>query len=356
MLTSYKVNAPLPTLPVRHITPDHIGTEVTIAGFLTKTANLSEALVFGTVSSGVGVGSMQIICRDQQLCTKLKSIGLHSPVVVVGILAPKHAPKSASQDEKSHKKDDEEYINHKEVEVVVTRIVCLNDVPADLHLSYDHNYSAKDRHLQLRFDHSLKDRILFRSHVAAYIRRVLSVDFTEIETPLLFKSTAEGAREFLVPTRKAGHAYALPQSPQQYKQILMATGIRKYFQFAKCFRDEDLRADRQPEFTQVCLDLPLLTVLTFQVDMEMAFADGSLVMQKVEGLMKGVYNNFSNYTASVFSKLDDEAFLRMSYDEAMSEHGSDKPDLRINALVSASTLDFFLANFPDPPCRPHCAG
>lgn len=128
----------------------------------------------------------------------------------------------------------------------------LNPFPKDLIVSDGANFPADRRHLQLRFDRVLQDRLKFRDQLTAkadeYLRKA---GFSHIETPVLFKSTPEGAREFLVPTRRPGYAYALPQSPQQYKQMLMASGVRKYFQFARCFRDEDLRADRQPEFTQV---------------------------------------------------------------------------------------------------------
>ena len=122
----------------------------------------------------------------------------------------------------------------------------------------------------------------------------------EIETPLLFKSTPEGAREFIVPTRRRGEFYALPQSPQQYKQILMASGVAKYFQVAKCFRDEDLRADRQPEFTQL--------------DLEMAFAGGDDVMNTIEKLVKQVWNEIIPGSVDVKEK-----FRRMTYREAMSK-------------------------------------
>ena len=126
----------------------------------------------------------------------------------------------------------------------------LNSFPPNIIVSTDANFPPHSRHLQIRFS-SLYDRLMVRDHINLELRKALAdMGLAEIETPLLFKSTPEGAREFLVPTRTS-MTYALPQSPQQYKQTLMACGIRGYYQFARCFRDEDLRADRQPEFTQV---------------------------------------------------------------------------------------------------------
>ena len=122
-------------------------------------------------------------------------------------------------------------------------------------------FPPSKRHLQIRNDPSLRQTLAFRAKANAALRRALEEcepPFLEIETPILFKSTPEGAREFLVPTRNQGLAYALPQSPQQYKQMLMASGIPRYYQFARCFRDEDLRADRQPEFTQVSVVLLII--------------------------------------------------------------------------------------------------
>lgn len=138
------------------------------------------------------------------------------------------------------------------LEIQVTSVRQLNQVPRDLIATADTVFPPEQRHLQFRTDQKLRQRLEYRAQVARLCRQYLTrVSFQEVETPLLFKSTPEGAREFIVPTRQKGLAYALPQSPQQYKQVLMASGVSRYFQFAKCFRDEDLRADRQPEFTQV---------------------------------------------------------------------------------------------------------
>jgi tRNA synthetases class II (D, K and N) len=145
-----------------------------------------------------------------------------------------------------------EVISTRKIEMVVTSIRPLNHFPEDIIAQADTKLPVEQRHLQLRTSSNLRKTLQARSKAQTECRKYLFVKgFDEIETPILFKSTPEGAREFLVPTRQKGLAYALPQSPQQFKQILMASGISKYFQFAKCFRDEDTRADRQPEFTQV---------------------------------------------------------------------------------------------------------
>ena len=138
-------------------------------------------------------------------------------------------------------------------EVELHDIQNLNDFPSDIVMTPGSEFPPEQRHLQIRTNKHITDALSLRHNVKELCMSVLhsKLGFREVETPLLFKSTSEGAREFIVPTRRKGLAYALPQSPQQFKQILMASGLSKYFQFARCFRDEDLRADRQPEFTQV---------------------------------------------------------------------------------------------------------
>ena len=167
----------------------------------------------------------------------------HVPVAITGIVKGKAPSKQEFLNDSKRIQD---------VELQLKAIYILNDFPTDVMMEADTNFGPEQRNLQLRTMPDLRNALQFRSTVAQLCRQnLLSQKFTEIETPLLFKSTPEGAREFLVPTRRRGLSYALPQSPQQYKQILMGSGIPRYFQIAKCFRDEDLRADRQPEFTQV---------------------------------------------------------------------------------------------------------
>lgn len=177
----------------------------------------------------------------------------------------------------------------------------------------------KYRYLDLRRP-SMHDPIVLRSKIAQIIRNYYCDNhFCEIETPMLIKSTPEGARDYLVPSRvQPGHFYALPQSPQLYKQILMLSGFDRYFQIARCFRDEDLRADRQPEFTQI--------------DMEMSFVEEEDVMSINEGLVKKVFKDVLNIEVQT-------PFQRMPYSEAMDRFGSDKPDTRFGLeLVNVSDV------------------
>lgn len=165
----------------------------------------------------------------------------------------------------------------------------------------------KYRYLDIRRN-PVKEKLIFRSKVAQLVRNYLSQEgFIEVETPVLIKSTPEGARDFVVPSRmNPGQFYALPQSPQTFKQLLMVGGLDKYFQLVKCFRDEDLRADRQPEFTQI--------------DCEMSFVEQEDILRTFEGLTKHLLKELKN--------LSFDKFPRMTYAEAMKKYGNDKPDIR----------------------------
>ena len=176
--------------------------------------------------------------------------------------------------------------------------------------SVDEEVRLKYRYLDLRRPEML-EKLVLRDKICFAMRQYLHEQgFYEVETPILTKNTPEGAREFLVPSRiKAGYFYALPQSPQLYKQLLMAAGLDKYFQIARCFRDEDTRADRQPEFTQL--------------DMEMAFIDESVIQKLVEGLYTHVFK-------TVLKKDFPMPVPRMTFDQALAEYGSDKPDTRFD--------------------------
>ena len=195
--------------------------------------------------------SVQIVSsanpEDEQIRSahaQLKTLQPYSPVAIRGTLESRQ-PAARS--------DLGEIEKVKHVEIRLLELQCLNEFPKDIIAASESLFPPEQRHLQIKTDKSVRDALAFRAKAAELCRDHLSKSegFMEVETPLLFKSTPEGAREFLVPTRTKGWAYALPQSPQQYKQILMASGIQKYYQIAKCFRDEGMRADRQPEFTQV---------------------------------------------------------------------------------------------------------
>lgn len=213
------------------------------------------------------------------------------------------------------------------IDVMVNKLIILNeaetppfqikddiDVHEDLRLKY--------RYLDLRRS-KLQKNLLLRHKMYQVVRKYFDENnFAEVETPVLMKSTPEGARDYLVPSRlHKGKFYALPQSPQQYKQLLMVAGMDRYFQIVKCFRDEDLRADRQPEFTQI--------------DVEMSFVDQEDVFNIVEGLMKKLFSE-------IWNKELKTPLLRLTFDEAMEKYGSDKPDIRFN--LEMKTLNDVFSN------------
>lgn len=194
------------------------------------------------------VGPYRAKEEDQDVHEKLKSMRAGTPVALGGIFKLRPEAQRTRQlplDKSLWKLGD--------FEIELRDIQSLNDYSSDIVITPDSELSPELRHLQIRTNKHISKALGLRNDIAHLCRKFFYTrfGFAEVETPILFRSTSEGAREFIVPTRRKGLAYALPQSPQQFKQILMASGIRNYFQIARCFRDEDLRADRQPEFTQV---------------------------------------------------------------------------------------------------------
>jgi aspartyl-tRNA synthetase len=233
----------------KQISRNLIGKEVVTVGSLGKRKDMNTNMSFADFFGEGGSYKVQLCSRSetsQEAFKTLRSIPPESAVSITGVLKLKREPKTPKKTQESATQLEQGMVFLDQVEIQVQSITCLNRFPREFQIKPD----VTERHLQIRFDPTLKERLHFRSKVAAFARRELE-EFTEIETPILFKSTPEGAREFIVPTRTRGYAYSLPQSPQQYKQLLMASGIHRYMQFARCFRDEDHRADRQPEFTQV---------------------------------------------------------------------------------------------------------
>lgn len=308
------------------------GSEVTVHGFLGKRRDISAKIAFFDVVHPGHLRPVQVRSAwdvegspEHELHLQLKATNANSSVSITGEVE-EVGDSSASPPTNALLR--------------LSSIQVLNAFPKDIIISKGVKFPATVRHLQMRFSEALQRRLAFRSDIANWSRQQMTgAGFREFETPVLFKSTPEGAREFIVPTRRKGYAYALPQSPQQFKQILMASGVAGgYFQFARCFRDEDLRTDRQPEFTQL--------------DLEMAFATGEDVMQAVERYAKELVAYIgSTYTMTAtvdgeyvptpkaavsqrskskpFTTLPDTPFQRMPYDVAMAKYGSDKPDLRI---------------------------
>ncbi|KAL8871496.1 MAG: hypothetical protein Q9174_002683 [Haloplaca sp. 1 TL-2023] len=288
------------------------GNNVVFHGYLGSSASLSKNLYFVQLISKDLARSIQIVSSlkttkdgDPSAHENIKKLPMHTPVVLSGLLRErKQQPHQAT--------GDIEKIMH--VELDLLSVQPLNEFPSDIIATPDTVFGPEYRHLQIRSESEIRKALVYRSNVAFTLRsRLRDLDFVDVETPLLFKSTPEGAREFIVPTRRQGLAYALPQSPQQLKQILMGSGIPKYYQFARCFRDEDQRADRQPEFTQL--------------DLEMSFAGAEQVINVMEELVRSIWlEHLGLHLPS--------SFPRMTYQEAMSKYGSDKPDVRVNMQIS----------------------
>ena len=203
-------------------------------------------------------------------------------------------------------------------EITVLNVAKTPPFPLDEYSDVGEDVRLRYRFMDLRRP-EMQQKLILRSKITSSIRRHLEDQgFLDIETPILTRATPEGARDYLVPSRThPGEFFALPQSPQLFKQLLMISGFDRYYQIAKCFRDEDLRADRQPEFTQI--------------DMELAFADEQTIMGITENMIRGLFSDVL--------KIDLGDFPRMPYAEAMERYGSDKPDLRIPLeLVTVSDL------------------
>ena len=199
-----------------------------------------------------------------------------------------------------------------EIEILVEELIILNEAELPPFTIEDETDGGEELRMKYRYldirRNPVKEKLIFRHKMAQKVRNYLSEQgFIEVETPVLIKSTPEGARDFVVPSRmNAGQFYALPQSPQTFKQLLMVGGMDRYFQIVKCFRDEDLRADRQPEFTQI--------------DCEMAFVEQEDVMNIFEGMASHL---LTEVTGQDFGK-----FPRITFEEAMRRYGNDKPDVR----------------------------
>ena len=283
-----------------------LGNVVELYGWVNKKRNLG-GLVFIDLRDRSGIIQL-VIKPDNNYYELASSLKNESVIRVSGVVNKRE---NANKNLKTG-----------EIEIVVSEMDIIN-MSCDLPFEIDNNTNAledtrlKYRYLDLRRG-TLRDKIITRSRIMAATREYLNNEsFIEIETPILCKSTPEGARDYLVPSRiNKGAFYALPQSPQIYKQLLMASGFERYYQIAKCFRDEDLRADRQPEFTQV--------------DVEMSFVSCDDVMNIGENLVAQVFKKVINYDVKL-------PLRRMKYDDALSNYGTDKPDLRFDMPIKDIT-------------------
>ena len=282
-----------------------INTEVILSGWVHKTRNKG-FMIWVDLRDRYGV--TQLIFDEKRsskdLFEKAKSLGREYVIQIKGSVISR-----ASQNPN---------IQTGQIEILVTDLTVLNESltpPFTIEDETDggEELRMKFRYIDIRRNH-IKNKLIFRHKVSSEIRTYLTkLDFIDVETPYLIKSTPEGARDFIVPSRmNQGEFYALPQSPQTFKQLLMVGGIDKYFQIVKCFRDEDLRADRQPEFTQI--------------DCEMSFVNQEEILNTFEGLIRHLLKEIKNFSI--------DKFPRMTYEQAMSKYGCDKPDIRFGMELS----------------------
>ena len=277
------------------------GTEVTLSGWVQRTRKMG-GMTFVDIRDRYGI--TQVVFNNEvneELCNNANKLGREYVVQISGTVS-----------ERSSKNTN---IPTGEIEIIASSLKVLNKSEVPPFTIEDNTDGGDDirmkyRYLDLRRP-EVKKNIELRHKMAFEIRRYLDAEnFLEIETPILVKSTPEGARDFIVPSRmNPGEFYALPQSPQIFKQLLMVSGFDRYFQIAKCFRDEDLRADRQPEFTQI--------------DCEMSYVEQEEVIQMFEGLVKHIFKYVKGIEFN-------EPFQRMTWHDAMKYYGSDKPDVRFD--------------------------
>ena len=287
------------------------GKEVTIVGWLENIREVGANFAFLVLRDYYG--TTQVVVETEEMMRIVKPINKESTISVTGVVRERES-KNAK-------------LATGEIEVVPQKIEVLgkcrhNQLPFEINKSKDadENTRLKYRYLDLR-NPAVKQNIILRCQVVADIRRRMTEKgFLEITTPILTASSPEGARDYLVPARNhPGKFYALPQAPQQFKQLLMTSGFDKYFQIAPCFRDEDARADRTPgEF--------------YQLDMEMAFASQEDVLSTLEDVLRPVFQNFGKY-----ERVSEAPFRHIPFNEAMERYGSDKPDLRIDLEVQDIT-------------------
>ena len=289
----------------------NVGERVTLVGWFENMRKVSKNLGFVILRDFYG--TTQLVVETEEMMNVMDGINKESTISVEGVVR-----------ERSSKNTN---LPTGEIEVVPDKIEILgkciyNALPFEINQSKDADENArlKYRYLDLR-NPNMKKNIVMRSQIVAELRqRMYALNFMEITTPILTCSSPEGARDYLVPARNhPGKFYALPQAPQQFKQILMASGFDRYFQIAPCFRDEDARADRSPgEF--------------YQLDMEMAFASQEDVFSIVEQVLPPVFEKYG-----IYKEASKAPFVRIPYLEAMDKYGSDKPDLRIDLVLTDAT-------------------